>query len=645
MCPADATVPCAQHVTVAPLLLVYAAGTLPGVNVSILPPANAGGTVVCAVTSEGGVVAGQVSFQDSAPGAYISLQLVVLPGARSGLSVSCASGAQAVTVDIVAAALPCAAGYVPPTSPGGGCQQCAPGTWSWAGLPCQPCPHGAVCRGGTDLEPLPGYWRASNASVVAVPCPVPDACVGGAPGAAGCAAGYASITCNVCAPGYGRSSGACIPCAQSWVVALSLVGALVLITILIALLILKSAVSIGGPSSDYAIIVKVLLNHAQVLGAFASLRINWPDGAVPGLLAAGDSATSPTMQWTQWECVSASLSGFAAAEAAAFAMPLIVLTVLACFVGIRRYRRETATPGDDLLFYCTVALYTLQPFLVRRALGLFDCTDVPDRVVAPAGDGTVTASVASVLTGDYNTGCDARYLVRVALPVGGTLLAAVGAGLPAALAALLRRRPGSSAARFLQSGYVPARHYWELVSMLRKAALVAVALTFSSGTLQQIAAMQGVVLAALALHLACRPLASTRAGELESCALLVQVATLCAAVASDDPSAAAAESGLGWALLVGMFAMNVGVFARGGYLFVHLGGVSFLSRKAAPYASGVVVLARDAARRAFRIAHEEPRQSTEPHGLEIASLAALGDGGGRIVTTNPLFHEQQQQQL
>ena len=201
MCPADATVPCAQHVTVAPLLLVYAAGTLPGVNVSILPPANAGGTVVCAVTSEGGVVAGQVSFQDSAPGAYISLQLVVLPGARSGLSVSCASGAQAVTVDIVAAALPCAAGYVPPTSPGGGCQQCAPGTWSWAGLPCQPCPHGAVCRGGTDLEPLPGYWRASNASVVAVPCPVPDACVGGAPGAAGCAAGYTSITCNVCAPG------------------------------------------------------------------------------------------------------------------------------------------------------------------------------------------------------------------------------------------------------------------------------------------------------------------------------------------------------------------------------------------------------------------------------------------------------------
>ncbi len=108
--------------------------------------------------------------------------------------------------------------YSQPLLEAGSGQLCVWGT----GDACFPCPPGALCPGGAQLLPLPGFWAPAPASPPSdlYPCPDPDAqlrCPGylgvsSAGGAYGCGAGYRGQVCAACDAGFFRRSGTCATC-------------------------------------------------------------------------------------------------------------------------------------------------------------------------------------------------------------------------------------------------------------------------------------------------------------------------------------------------------------------------------------------------------------------------------------------------
>ena len=124
------------------------------------------------------------------------------------------------------------------TPESGQCHYCSPGTYSieageqrfvtkwneedcpdpelpWAY--CEPCPIGAVCRGGHRLKAQNGYWRSSNMSTTFTQCFLQIACEGAArdhntkfPELSverneSCAEGYAGRLCHACGPNWGET--------------------------------------------------------------------------------------------------------------------------------------------------------------------------------------------------------------------------------------------------------------------------------------------------------------------------------------------------------------------------------------------------------------------------------------------------------
>lgn len=87
----------------------------------------------------------------------------------------------------------------------GVCMCCPERTYSFdASGVCLSCPENGACPGGDGMEPLPGYWRSSNASTQMHLCPLGTmACAGGGK----CLEGYTGRLCSVCQPGYGTSGG------------------------------------------------------------------------------------------------------------------------------------------------------------------------------------------------------------------------------------------------------------------------------------------------------------------------------------------------------------------------------------------------------------------------------------------------------
>lgn len=67
-----------------------------------------------------------------------------------------------------------------------------------------------MCLGRNEVAPLSGYWRLTKTSENILPCPNPDACLGGYNGTdiisytGACATGYDGILCMECTDGFAR---------------------------------------------------------------------------------------------------------------------------------------------------------------------------------------------------------------------------------------------------------------------------------------------------------------------------------------------------------------------------------------------------------------------------------------------------------
>lgn len=149
--------------------------------------------------------------------------------------------------------------------------------------------------GGSAASALPGYWRPTNASLVALPCTPAEACDESVTGPGTCMPGYQGRLCSRCAEGWGRSGPGCIRCpeigsAGSVIAVLLLLFVLTMVVVCWARLSTVAHVSqqLDKKSQPRARVQKdTAASTASLVGTGDSARMN-------PLLAAAAASSSPS---------------------------------------------------------------------------------------------------------------------------------------------------------------------------------------------------------------------------------------------------------------------------------------------------------------------------------------------------------------
>jgi alpha-tubulin suppressor-like RCC1 family protein len=142
-----------------------------------------------------------------------------------------------------------------------------------AGEPCEPCPAGGVCPGGTERAmAMAGFWTSSNDPFSFLPCSPASSCPGGS--SSSCAVGYTGRLCSQCQKGWYRSTGACSKCPR---VAVALILVFVLVAAVLVGLLLYGAGRKRKKAYGYAGTIGVATQFFQVLAIVAKLDFSWPE--------------------------------------------------------------------------------------------------------------------------------------------------------------------------------------------------------------------------------------------------------------------------------------------------------------------------------------------------------------------------------
>ncbi|CDW71577.1 UNKNOWN [Stylonychia lemnae] len=166
----------------------------------------------------------------------------------------------------------------------GKCQECQNG-YSLVKMTepgfCQACPSDkAICRGGSNIGPLPGFWRMSNTSSTFVECLFDQACLGMVEplnnSLGECAQGYQGILCSKCTFGYSRDGDfKCIECPEKFLNILRL-SAIILVILVVVIFVIRTTLSGAMDKSNVvSIFMKILLNHFQLIMVTASMDFHW----------------------------------------------------------------------------------------------------------------------------------------------------------------------------------------------------------------------------------------------------------------------------------------------------------------------------------------------------------------------------------
>ena len=149
------------------------------------------------------------------------------------------------------------------------------------------------CYGGALISPMPGYWRLDNMSNYFIRCPNPASCLGYMPSIVSefditkstgeCYKGYKGVLCAECEDGYGITNGNyCTECA-SLLYYFYLIGFLVLRVLLLIYSLHRAVTMCASAAAGFlkteevlsSTIIKILLNHIQVLNIIISFPFEW----------------------------------------------------------------------------------------------------------------------------------------------------------------------------------------------------------------------------------------------------------------------------------------------------------------------------------------------------------------------------------
>jgi len=408
----------------------------------------------------------------------------------------------------------CAAGEV--QEPDQSCFRCEPMTYSLSPTDtnCEQCPEGAVCYGGAEVFPLPGYWRSSNLSSTFYTCG--RACLGSPARThptGECEEGYWSNLCGACTADYFRFAGtSCRLCPNTSV---NVVLSLLLCVVYFCFLAKIVAGSISrAEKSETSLHLKLLLNYLQVTMLLGEFSLQWPDLLLQ-VFYTSSVAGSSSQSLLALDCF---ISDVYIKHAVVSTTPLVQIA-LSCLLWsvVALVRGHWRYVHDHNLSTIISLLLLMHSSLTSSVLSLFACRSL---------------DTGNWLQEDLSLHCwQGRHLFFV-LALGLPSLVIWVLGFPLAFVSLLvgaaRETPVSKMRYgFLYSGYKVHFFFWEALVILRKVAVKAVSVVLShSEPMQRVMAANTVIVSMLALQLNYQPYESARINRIETLSMVANFLTL-----------------------------------------------------------------------------------------------------------------------
>ena len=132
---------------------------------------------------------------------------------------------------------------------------------------CDECPsEKAVCYGGSNVGPKPGYWRKSNVTSVFIKCLYEPACLGMIPPEndpqGSCYEGYQGIACTDCKTGFSRVNDfECSMCPEPAANIVRLFFIFLAMIVVVVFIVRSTLLGAKEKNNITNIFMKIMLNH------------------------------------------------------------------------------------------------------------------------------------------------------------------------------------------------------------------------------------------------------------------------------------------------------------------------------------------------------------------------------------------------
>ena len=399
---------------------------------------------------------------------------------------------------------------------------CLSGFWSPSGateVACLACPVGALCAGEVaQPQSRTGYFQTGSSSFSA--CPIEESCTGSSQ----CAPGYAGYMCKDCASDYYRQSDQrCLLCPPASAALFILLIVLIIVcsigAFVIAVLAIATASEEGGGRLDGRTrliphAVSVGLTFFQVLGILATAPLNWPEPPVQQVLETA-SVTNIRLSTFATACT---LTSFQARYNLSMIIPALIAVVVLVLIGIFKVIPHLfcclASRSGAARFPVIVdrLIFTLAPLLYiplsHTALTAFDCSRLANNKL--------------YLDAELSIECfSSEWMSMMPAAVVGGVVYVVA--IPGYIALILwkNRRDLDSPAIFGRFGVIYQAfrrrfYYYEVVLLVKRLAIVSVALFVSNLQVWLLAGLIMIFLASTFHHLARRPYYNPLHNQLEA---------------------------------------------------------------------------------------------------------------------------------
>ncbi|CDW78175.1 UNKNOWN [Stylonychia lemnae] len=346
---------------------------------------------------------------------------------------------------------------------------------------CEICPsEKAICLGGINIGPQPGYWRKSNTTKNIEKCLFEPACLGMiAPNynpQGDCLDGYRGILCADCDKGYSRDNNyQCKYCPEHWVNSLRLIAILIGVVLLIVFMVRSTLNGAKDATNVTSIYMKILLNHFQLLLMTSSFDFSWSE-QILDFFGATNQVGQVSTQVFSIDCfINSNNDGEQSNsdQKRVFFFKLIIIAVFPLFLTIicflfwsilNKVRRGDFQIDNKSTASLVILLFLAHPSIVQYSFYDFKCKNID-------GELRLQDDLEVICWNSTHT----FFSYFVALPS----IVVWGIGIPFfALVILFKFRDDLETRRtrekygFLYRGYKIDYFYWEIVIMYRKIIII-----------------------------------------------------------------------------------------------------------------------------------------------------------------------------
>ena len=258
----------------------------------------------------------------------------------------------------------------------------------------------AICLGGSDIGPNPGWWRKSKDTYVFIPCEIESACLGKNPelpqdypgnavGLCNTDAGYYGVLCSACLPTFKRSGlfecDACLEIEPYFTV-----GAFIILTVAVCGLVTMTINGAASANNTHSVFNKILMNHMQMLLITASFDMSWPE-EVKMIFSLAAPIAELTSSLTSFDCYMDKRDPKSIDPYNFYADPweirivyqklfimaaLPVILATACYTSwwvILRMKRKMVEHNTRFVASLVLCLFLVHPSITQSMIDMFNC--------------------------------------------------------------------------------------------------------------------------------------------------------------------------------------------------------------------------------------------------------------------------------